>query len=128
MPGDACESGTCTKKEDLWLGLASLALLGVAAVYAKSATDGEASAQRCVELRCAFGVEAACRRLLPPPPPPEPSAPWEGATDSPPQGVPGAPPDATVAPSPADSGAPPPAAAATPAPSTRALTSRPVGP
>jgi hypothetical protein len=114
VAGAACgeeAAGPCTT-DDLWLGLGSLAALGVAAAYVASATNGEANARRCVELRCASGVEASCRKLPPPPPPPpppEPSAPWEGATDALPQGVPATPPGAPAAPSPgAPAVAPPP--------------------
>lgn len=86
VAGNSCESGGCTE-DDVIVGLASLALLGVAALYVASATAGEDWARRCGELRCASGVEASCRKLplLPgPPPPPEPSPPWDAATDAPP--------------------------------------------
>lgn len=82
----ADESTTCTE-DHLWLALGSAAALGVGWVFWASADDGTENADRCLELRCASGVEASCRKLPPPPappPPPEPSPPWEAATDGPP--------------------------------------------
>lgn len=97
LVGAACgeeAAGPCTA-DDLWLGLASLAALGVAAIFVASAKDGEANAKRCLELRCASGVEASCRKLPQspaPPPQPELSPPWDAATDAPPEGATQAPP------------------------------------
>ncbi len=82
----ACGDKRCsedTKRVEL---VSSVASLGVATAYVFSARRGTANVKRCLELRCASGVESACRKL--PQPPPEPLPVPENPTGPPRAGEP----------------------------------------